>query len=291
MVKKNKLTDISIITKAELLDNPIITEEQLKIDKNFFERKQKMWQTVNTYRIEYTSQGHKVIGFVVEPKVEGVYPCIIFNRGGCKDYGKIGERLLFFMMAELASNGYVIVASQYSGNDDGEGKDECGGSDIEDVLILQKILDEYEKADEKRIGMYGGSRGGAMTYLALTKIDYLKCAVIKAGSSNEIRAFELRPELKAFRSDMYDVNDEQELIKRSPVFWADKLTKNTPILLQHGTADDKVTVLDTLDMSIELHKNQIPFQMHIYEGDGHFLSKNKREVFKKTVEWLDRYLK
>ena len=101
---------------------------------------------INVYDITYRSQGHKVKGVIVEPKkLKGKLPCIIYNRGGSGEFGaiKIGETFLY--LGGFAKCGYVVIASQYSGNAGSEGKDEVGGSDIEDVLNLKKILKNHFK--------------------------------------------------------------------------------------------------------------------------------------------------
>ena len=135
------------------------------------------------YKIIYRSQGHKVVGFIVEPRIGKNHPCIIYNRGGCGEFGalKIGM-LLADIPVKLALHGYIVIASQYSGNGGSEGKDEMGGSDIEDVLVLQKILKKYSRANAEKIGMYGISRGGMMTYLSLARVKWIKAAVTTYGS-------------------------------------------------------------------------------------------------------------
>lgn len=102
----------------------------------------------------------------------------------------------FGLPAELALQGYIVIASQYSGNAGSEGKDEMGGSDIEDVLALQKILKKYPRANAEKIGMYGPSRGGTMAYLALSKVKWLKAVVTVGAPTNLIRQEKLRPEMK-----------------------------------------------------------------------------------------------
>jgi dipeptidyl aminopeptidase/acylaminoacyl peptidase len=76
------------------------------------------------------------VGFLLAPKLrEGKLPVLIFNRGGNRDFGAISERDLLYL-AYLASTSYVVLASQYHGNDGGEGKELFGGSDVNDVLNL-----------------------------------------------------------------------------------------------------------------------------------------------------------
>jgi dipeptidyl aminopeptidase/acylaminoacyl peptidase len=253
-------------------------------------------QHTTVYRFKYISNNHLVVGFLLEPKnLDPGFtplPCIIFNRGGNRDFGKIAAESLFRKkMYPLIENGFVVIMSQYSGVDGGEGKDEFGGSELNDVLVLKEILDQYTLADDNRIGMYGVSRGGMMTYLASSKVDWIKAAVIKAGAANHQRQFFLRPEMYTTCKEMFDVDDVHELEKRSPMFLASQINKTTGFLILHGTSDWRVSVLDSLDMACKLYENRVPYRLQIYPGADHALSEVFQESMASTVDWFNRYVK
>lgn len=68
------------------------------------------------YKIIYRSQRHKVVGFIIEPRGGDNLPCVIYNRGGSGEFGVIKTGMLFARFpAELATKGYVVIATQYSG--------------------------------------------------------------------------------------------------------------------------------------------------------------------------------
>jgi len=69
------------------------------------------------YTLTYWSDGLRVTGFFGRPKGEGVYPAIIYNRGGCREYGALQG----WEIVPLVEAGYVAVASQYRGNAGSEG--------------------------------------------------------------------------------------------------------------------------------------------------------------------------
>jgi dipeptidyl aminopeptidase/acylaminoacyl peptidase len=250
-----------------------------------------IWSDLNIYKFDYLSDGRIVKGFLADPKVGKNLPCIVFNRGGSKEHSKIDDKILFFLMAKIASWGYIVIASQYSGVDGGQGKDECGGMDLMDVINLKPILENHPNADTNRIGMFGASRGGMQIYMLLKKINWVKAAVIRAGGSNEIRGYKERPELKEFRRDMYNVDSEIENKKRSAIFWVNKLPKTVPLLIIHGSNDESVSPLDALEMGLELFKNKIPNRLIVLEGDDHKLTKNSKLAMIQTKEWLDRFVR
>jgi dipeptidyl aminopeptidase/acylaminoacyl peptidase len=246
------------------------------------------------YKIVYKSQGHKVVGFIVEPRsVKGKLPCIIVNRGGSGEFGAIRLGQLFIdysNITSLALNGYIVITTQYSGNSGGEGKDEMGGSDIEDVLNLYKIVKGYSKAESDRIGMHGYSRGGMMTYLSLARIKWLSAAVAVSAPSDAVNASKFRKGWEEHQKEMYGGSFEENK-KRSALYWADKFYKKTPILIMAGTADWRVNPLDSIKLSEKLYEHKIPHRLVMFEGADHGITEFKTERDKFIIEWFDRFLK
>lgn len=133
---------------------------------------------LNFYFLIYESDSQKVKGLLIEPKKEGKYPVVIFNRGGNRDFAQLTVATMIMYTSKLAEHGYVIIASNYREND------EFGGAEINDVLNLTETVKEIDKADSNCIGMFGWSRGGMMTYLALQKSDKIKTAIIGNGPTD-----------------------------------------------------------------------------------------------------------
>jgi len=107
-------------------------KERLFIEDIVEERDGPYSQGVETHRIKYGSGGLKIGGYLVIPKdIEGKLPVIIYNRGGNRNYGLIDKNLNH--LEYLASNGYIVLASQYRGNIYSEGRDEYGGGDVDDI--------------------------------------------------------------------------------------------------------------------------------------------------------------
>lgn len=158
------------------------------------------------------------------------------------------------------------------------------------MLILKNVLNELPYTDIKRIGMEGSSRGGLMTYLALTHVRWIKAAVIISGPTDEVTAPKFREGWREHQISLYG-KSKAEQIKRSPLYWPEKITKNTPILIMHGTADWHVQAHDAIRMAEKLYEQKVPFRLTIYEGTDHGMTEVKGEVFRQTVDWFDRFLK
>src|SRR5215471_6554716 len=155
---------------APAQDGKIIEQEPFSIADTTLGRLEKnipdartIVSQVDIFSIVYLSDGLKVKGFLAIPKKAGHYPCLIFNRGGNREFGAINDATLFRLLAVPASWGYIVAASQYRGNAGGEGKEEFGGKDVDDIINLIPSFGSVKGADTSRIGIFGWSRGGMMT--------------------------------------------------------------------------------------------------------------------------------
>ena len=243
--------------------------------------------------ITYLSDGLKVTGLLVKPKKLGNYPCIIYNRGGNREFGKLLIYHAAVTLGELANEGYVVIASNYRGNGRSEGQEEFGGSDVNDVINLIDVLKEVDGADTERIGMYGWSRGGMMTYLALTKTDQIDVACT-GGAKSDMTKID-RPEMEqSVYSELipnYKENKEEELRKRSALYFIDEFPKNVPILLLHGSSDWRVKATNSLNLALAFEENKIPYRLKIFEGADHGITQFKEEVNQEVYDWFERFLK
>lgn len=252
-------------------------------------------ENLNFYEITYLSDSLKVNGHLITPKKEGVYPGIVYNRGGNRDFGMNNTmKLIGTGLAELASEGYVIALSQYRGNGGSEGTEEFGGADVDDVLNLIDVMAEMPEVDTSRLGMYGWSRGGMMTYRALVATNQIKAVIVGGGCSDLTQLLEFRPE---FEEGVYEElipnytqNKTEELDKRSAIKWVDKFPSNVPILLLHGGSDGNVSPKQALELSIEFNEYRIPHKLIIYEGDNHGIVNHRDEVMTEVKSWFKRYL-
>lgn len=290
MQNKLNLKDISLISEIEEIT---LTPSLIKLLKKEDAMRSKQHAAcIRVYRIIYKSKGHSIVGFIVEPLTKkGSLPCIIWNRGGDRFSAGIQPQYIFSRsIGALATAGYIVFASQYSGNEGGEGTDYHGGAEIEDVLTFHKIIQRYSYADSKRIGMYGISRGGTMCYLALARVKWIRAVVVTAGVSNFFHQVKHRPGLRKLYRKLFG-GSREEYKKRSVVYWVDKLYKKAPLLLLHGTADRRVDVRDTLELGKLFYEAKIPYRVVIYPGEDHGISGSRASTLNETIGWFDQYVK
>jgi len=276
-------------------------EEQTSFTKRFYSKTEydeaKTNASTECLKIQYLSDGLKVVGFLVKPRTpEGRrYPVIIYNRGGLQDIGKVGVPNLLDFYA-LAANGFVVLASQYRGNDGGEGLEEFGGADVDDVVTLVALASSLPYADPKNIFFYGLSRGGMMTFLALARGVTVNAAVVVGG------IYDLQALMEAATQRMAGVaNRVMKLIpdyanrgtaalaERSVIQWPDKLA--VPLLMIRGADDEEVPVSQALAFAARLSSLRKEYELIVYAKEIHEALNNRRDRDARIVAWFRRYLR
>lgn len=134
-----------------------------------------------------------------------------------------------------------------------------------------------------------------MTYQALAHTDRIGAAIIGAGFADNFLTVTDRPEMETgvFAELVPDWADKREeaLEARSAVRWPEKLHKQTPILILHGTGDRRVNPKQALRMAEALFDASHPYRLMIFEGGDHGLSEFRDEVDEAVEEWLERYVR
>lgn len=253
-------------------------------------------QKTTVEKITYMSDELKVKGYIAYPNDDSKkYPCIIWCRGGIGNAGAIDKFTARGIYGQLASWGYCVFASQYRGNDGGEGHDNFGGDDVNDVINLVPLAEEVPQANKDVWGIEGWSRGGMMAYITLTRSDNFKTAVILGGIANlRCNADESKFMRRLYEHTMGKYGEDefkQKCESRSIVNFPEKLSKTTPLLIMHGNADDRVLPHDSIDLSYKLLDLKIPFRLVMLEGGDHFMKSHRKEVDEMRKSWFEKYLK
>ena len=223
-----------------------------------------------------------------DPNAKQNYPVVMFVHGaGYLQNAHYGWSLYFreFMFHNLlAEQGYIVLDMDYRASS-GYGRDwrtaiyrQMGTPELEDLLDGKQWLVKNYNADPARVGIYGGSYGGFMTFMALFKAP----GEFAAGAS-------LRPVTDwASYNHGYTSNilntpevDPEAYNKSSPIEFAAGL--QDPLLIAHGMVDDNVFFKDSVRLVqrlIELEKTEL-FETAIYPIEPH--------GFREPSSWLDEY--
>ncbi|MEP0862360.1 MAG: prolyl oligopeptidase family serine peptidase [Ignavibacterium sp.] len=247
-------------------------------------------------KITYLSDGLKVKGYISYPNDNSkTYPCIIWCRGGYGNAGAIDKFTARGMFGQLASWGYCVLASQYRENDGGDGHDDFGGDDVNDILNLIPLADEIPQANKDVWGIEGWSRGGMMTYLTLTRTNIFKAAIVLGGIANlRCNAEESKFMRRLYEHSLGNFTNEEfkkRCEDRSIINFPEKISRQTPLLIIHGNADERVLPHDSIDLSYKLLELNFPFRLVMLEGGDHFLKSHRQEVDEMRRKWFERFLK
>lgn len=269
---------------------------------SFTDQQEKMivsgWGNASFYnsileKITYISDGLKVKGYLCYPTdyAHKKFPCIFWCRGGYAENGVIDEFTAKGIFGRIASEGFVVLSTQYRGNDGGEGMDEAGGRDINDILNLINAANEFDFADSKIWGLEGWSRGGMMVYLTLLKSNKFKCA-LSAGAITDFKSYiksnyKLKQIIAGYAGE---ANVENEILKRTIIDKVE-LLPDIPYLVIHGGEDTIVPVSQSINFAVELNKFKKTFKLIIFENGDHHIKKSKNEIELEKIKWYNKYLR
>jgi len=242
-----------------------------------------------------TSGGHELNAYIYKPKgftEEGNYPLIMYVYGGPESQkvrDEWGTSDWNYLMLE---KGYVIVCVDNRGTD-GKGEAfrkstymQLGKLELADQVEAAKYLGALEWIDASRIGIWGGSYGGYMSALCLTRgAEYFKLGIALYPVTNW-RYYDTIYTERFMRTpgenpDGYDLN--------SPVHYADKLRGH--FLLVHGMSDDNVHMQNSVDFADALIKAGRHFEMMFYPGHAHGVKEEaKIHLARKMTNFVEENL-
>jgi dipeptidyl aminopeptidase/acylaminoacyl peptidase len=180
----------------------------------------------------------------------------------------------------LANRGYAVLQPNFRGST-GYGKDyvdkgagQWGRGMQDDIDDGAKWLIERGIADAKRICIMGASFGGyAAMWASVRNPDIYRCAISLAGVSDVAALLKYdRSALSATRyyrewREKVQGEEDFDLASISPMKAVDKVA--IPILIAHGTHDERVPPEQSTKFHELLTKAKKPHEFVLYEGEGH----------------------
>jgi len=228
-------------------------------------------------------------------------PSVILCHGFSGD--KTGKyRLRVRIARELCKNGFAVLRFDFSGHGDSEGEmeDVSINRELDDLECAINFLKKQPEINRERIGIVGHSFGGEIVILETAKNKELKAVVLLApvvdpklnklmdGRFEENLALAEKQGFSERASHKIKKQYYMDVQKFKPLIEVKKI--NAPLLVLHGTADDKVDIPG----SAELIKNaNEPKKLVIIDTADHdFVGyDNTMRVIKETAEWFNRWLK
>jgi dipeptidyl aminopeptidase/acylaminoacyl peptidase len=229
-------------------------------------------------------------------------PAVVFFHGGSRRQMLLGWHYMYYyhnaygMNQYLAQQGYVVLAVNYrSGIGYGMQFREAlnygagGASEFNDVIGAGLYLQSRADVDPKKIGLWGGSYGGYLTALGLSRASDLFAAGVDLHGVHDWNKV-----IENF-VPAYDPRVDQErarlALASSPL--ASVSTWRSPVLLIHGDDDRNVPFTETVSLAAALRKQGVEFEELVFPDEVHdfLLHRDWLAAYHAAVEFLDRKLK
>ena len=256
--------------------------------------------------IRYESfDGVQIPAIYYQPKIAATdrkVPAMVWVHGGPGGQSRVSY---FSLIQFMVNHGYAVLAVNNRGSS-GYGKKfyamddkKHGDEDLKDCIWGKKFLASTGVVDESKIGIIGGSYGGYMTMAALTFTpEEFEVGVNIFGVTNWLRTLKsIPPYWESFRNALYaeigdpTTIDSVALYNKSPLFFADKVTK--PLMVLQGANDVRVLKAESDEIVEAVKKNGVPVEYIVFDDEGHGFRKKENEIkgYGQVVVFLDKYLK
>lgn len=229
-------------------------------------------------------------------------PAVAFFHGGSRRQMLLGWHYLGYYHSTyavnqyLAARGYVVLSVNFrSGTGYGLEFREAlrfgatGASELFDVMGAGTWLRARPDVDGSRIGLWGGSYGGYLTAMGLSRASDLFAAGVDIHGVHDWNLG-----IQTFRPD-YNPLDRPEFARTafesSPMAWVDRW--RSPVLLIHGDDDRNVDFAQSVRLVAALRDRGVEVEQLVFPDDVHdFLTHaNWMAAARATVEFFDRRLR
>jgi dipeptidyl aminopeptidase/acylaminoacyl peptidase len=199
----------------------------------------------------------------------------------------------------LAANGFAVLQPNFRGST-GRGvkfaqanKNTWGKGDYEDCMSGVQALVDRGVADPDRLGAFGWSYGGYMTFWILTQTDRFKAVSPGAGLTNIYSMYsqnDIQRYLRWFYSDKSPWDNTDLYWDRSPM----KYVRNvkTPTLILHGQNDTRVPIAQAQEFYRALLERNVPVEFVVYPRENHGFTEPRHllDRMRRYVTFFAKYL-
>ncbi|HEV8589726.1 MAG TPA: S9 family peptidase, partial [Pyrinomonadaceae bacterium] len=199
----------------------------------------------------------------------------------------------------LAANGFAVLQPNFRGST-GRGlafsranKNTWGKGDYEDCMAGVDAMIAAGIADPDRLGAFGWSYGGYMTFWILTQTDRFKAVSPGAGLTNIYSMYsqnDIQRYLRWFYSDKSPWDAQELYWDRSPM----KYVKNvkTPTMIMHGQVDTRVPIAQAQEFYMALKEMKVPVEFVVYPRENHGFTEPRHNMdrVRRYVKFFAKYL-
>jgi dipeptidyl aminopeptidase/acylaminoacyl peptidase len=229
-------------------------------------------------------------------------PAMIFFHGGSRRQMLLGWHYMYYyrnsyaMNQWLASQGYVVLSVNYrSGIGYGMEFREAlnygatGGSEFRDVMGAGLYMKSRADVDASRIGLWGGSYGGYLTAMGLSRASDLFAAGVDMHGVHD-----WNEGIHTFIPDYNRLDDPdfaRTAFDASPLASVD--TWKSPVLLVHGDDDRNVSFIQSINLVAALRKRHVEVEQLVFPDEVHDFLRHDNWIraYKTSADFLQRKLR
>jgi len=253
---------------------------------------------VEPYLVHYPSRDGKwtISAFAYIPnniQRNGKYPAIVYIHGGPTSQSVDSfNRFIQY----IVNQGYLVIAPNYRGST-GYGKaftdanmGDAGGQELNDVLDAGEWIKKSGFVDPKKLIVMGGSYGGYLSMMAVTKApDMWAAGVPIVPFVNWFTEIEHEdPGLREYDlANMGDPVKNKALYEdRSPINFVDQI--KAPLLLLAGGNDPRCPAEESQQVADAIKKHGGVAQLKIYQDEGHGFARvqNQIDAYQRVSDFL-----
>ncbi|MCW9016993.1 MAG: prolyl oligopeptidase family serine peptidase, partial [Kangiellaceae bacterium] len=252
--------------------------------------------------IEFKNRdGQTIRGYLTLPKGKNKnIPLVTLVHGG--PYG-IRDVWWFDTDAQLlANNGYAVLQVNYRGSGGYGLNYERMAYRKRASMIQHDIIDgtrwamSLPEISEDKACIMGWSFGGYSAVMSpLVEPELFKCSIAAAGVYDAVEQeddadYSEVDSVAAQAAEVYG-SDDKLLKSESPLTYIDKL--KIPVFIVHGGEDKRVPPEQAHLLREALEKRNKPFEWMFKDKEGHgfYNQENREEFYKRTLAFLNKYLK
>ncbi|MGA8490260.1 MAG: S9 family peptidase [Terriglobales bacterium] len=200
----------------------------------------------------------------------------------------------------MVNQGYMVIAPNYRGST-GYGKEfqqanlfDMGGGDLQDVLAAADFIKQSGFLDPKKIVLMGGSYGGYLTMMGVTKAPEVWAAGVPivpfVNWFTEIQNED--PVLQ--QSDLATMGDPERnkalFHDRSPIFFVDQI--KAPLFLLAGGNDPRCPAEESQQVidAIKKRGGVVEFKVYANEGHGFARVENQIDAYQRVSGFLKAHV-
>ena len=199
----------------------------------------------------------------------------------------------------LAANGFAVLQPNFRGST-GKGlafaqanKNAWGKGDYEDCMTGVDSLITRGLADPDRLGAFGWSYGGYMTFWILTQTDRFKAVSPGAGLTNIYSMYsqnDIQRYLRWFYSDKAPWDARELYWDRSPMKYVNNV--KTPTMIMHGQVDTRVPIAQAQEFYRALKERNVPVEFVVYPRENHGFTEPRHQMdrVQRYVRFFAKYL-